>query len=164
MSRRDDATVAWHEVPGERATPKDPSRRVRCDSCRCTHESDRERLWPYMDGLAKQNGTIPKCLGNVSDHLHLFNSQLQEMVHPIEPLSSSSNDIGHWDLLRPILPYPTGRFFRGRSPRHFVPGYDRIVPPGHFKQALAREEDLKIERDFAAKPGQNKSPTSSLIN
>jgi hypothetical protein len=25
-----------------------------------------------------------------------------------------------------------------RSPRHFVPGYDRIVPPGHFKQALAR--------------------------
>jgi hypothetical protein len=27
-----------------------------------------------------------------------------------------------------------------RSSRHFVPGYDRIVPPGHFKQALAMEE------------------------
>ena len=31
--------------------------------------------------------------------------------------------------------------FGWRSPRHFVPGYDRIVPPGHFKQALAREEN-----------------------
>jgi hypothetical protein len=30
----------------------------------------------------------------------------------------------------PIIPYPTGRFFRGGFPRHFVPGYDRIVPPG----------------------------------
>jgi hypothetical protein len=29
-----------------------------------------------------------------------------------------------------IIPYPTGRFFGGRFPRHFVPGYDRTVPPG----------------------------------
>jgi hypothetical protein len=28
MSRRDVAIVAWHEVPWERATPKEPSRRV----------------------------------------------------------------------------------------------------------------------------------------
>ena len=34
-----------------------------------------------------------------------------------------------------------GRKFRGsygslgwRCPRHFVPGYDRTVPPGHFEQ------------------------------
>ena len=25
------------------------------------------------------------------------------------------------DSLRPIIPYPTGRFFRGTLPRHFVP-------------------------------------------
>jgi hypothetical protein len=37
-----------------------------------------------MDGLAKQNGTIPKCLGSVSAHFHLCISQLQETVHPIE--------------------------------------------------------------------------------
>ncbi len=30
--------------------------------------------------------------------------------------------------------------FRAGSPRHFVPVYDRIVPPGHFKQASARDE------------------------
>ena len=33
LSRRDGAIVAWHEVPGS-TTPKEPSRRVRCDSLR----------------------------------------------------------------------------------------------------------------------------------
>src|SRR5271166_113927 len=32
----------------------------------------RERLWPYMGGIAKQNGIIPKCIGGVSDHVHLL--------------------------------------------------------------------------------------------
>src|ERR1700733_11150142 len=30
------------------------------------------RLWPYMGGIAKQNGVIPKCIGGVSDHVHLL--------------------------------------------------------------------------------------------
>jgi hypothetical protein len=29
------------------------------------------------------------------------------------------------------VPYGTA-FLRGAVPRHFVPGYDRAVPPGHF--------------------------------
>jgi hypothetical protein len=29
-----------------------------------------------------------------------------------------------------IRPYPTGRLFGWRCPMHFVPGYDRTVPPG----------------------------------
>ena len=32
----------------------------------------RERLWPYMGGIAQQNGMIPKCIGGVSDHVHLL--------------------------------------------------------------------------------------------
>src|SRR5271166_3230396 len=32
----------------------------------------RERLWPYMGGIAKQHGMIPKCIGGVSDHVHLL--------------------------------------------------------------------------------------------
>ena len=32
----------------------------------------RERLWPYIGGIAKQNGMIPKCIGGVSDHVHLL--------------------------------------------------------------------------------------------
>jgi hypothetical protein len=45
-----------------------------------------------MGGIAKQIGTNPKCLGSVSDHLHLCISQLQETVHPIEqPLRTTSD-------------------------------------------------------------------------
>jgi putative transposase len=32
----------------------------------------RERLWPYMGGIAKQNGVFPKCVGGVADHVHLL--------------------------------------------------------------------------------------------
>jgi putative transposase len=32
----------------------------------------RERLWPYMAGIAKQNGILPKCIGGVADHVHLL--------------------------------------------------------------------------------------------
>jgi hypothetical protein len=71
MSRRDDAIVAWHEVPGRASPQKDPSRRARCDSCRCTHKSIENVFGLTWGGIAKQNGTIPKCLGSVSDHLHL---------------------------------------------------------------------------------------------
>jgi putative transposase len=32
----------------------------------------RERLWPYLGGIAKQNGIQPKCIGGVADHVHLL--------------------------------------------------------------------------------------------
>jgi putative transposase len=32
----------------------------------------RERLFPYMGGIAKQNGLHPKCIGGVADHVHLL--------------------------------------------------------------------------------------------
>ena len=32
----------------------------------------RERLWPYMGGIAKQNGIFPKSIGGVADHVHLL--------------------------------------------------------------------------------------------
>jgi putative transposase len=34
--------------------------------------SGRERLFPYMGGIAKQNGLHPKCIGGVADHVHLL--------------------------------------------------------------------------------------------
>src|ERR1700730_14923865 len=38
----------------------------------CLNPDIRERLWPYMGGIAKQNGMIPKLLMAVSDHVHLL--------------------------------------------------------------------------------------------
>ena len=38
-----------------------------------------------------------------------------------------------------IRPYPTGRLLWGGAvPRHFVLGYDRTVPPGHFAAGFIR--------------------------
>ena len=31
-----------------------------------------ERLWPYLGGIAKQNGVKPACIGGVADHVHLL--------------------------------------------------------------------------------------------
>jgi len=67
MSRRDDVIVAWHEVP--RGAPPQKIRPVGYGVILAGVRTNRERLWPYMGGIAKQNGTIPKCLGSVSDHL-----------------------------------------------------------------------------------------------
>src|SRR5208337_300543 len=73
----------------------------------------RERLWPYMGGIAKQNGMIPKCIGGVSDHVHLL------VTLPTSGISCARS-------------YRTLRdgSFEGRFPRHFVPGYDRCCPYG----------------------------------
>ena len=38
----------------------------------CLNPDLRERLWPYLGGIAKQNGMTPKCIGGVSDHVHLL--------------------------------------------------------------------------------------------
>src|ERR1700732_2876590 len=132
MSRRDDAIVAWHEVPGR--TPPQKIRPVGYGLILAGVRTNRSRrLWPYMDGIAKQNGTFPKCLGSVSDHLHLCLSQLQENGTSIEQQleqqrtrtfqeeylaflkkrGSHFDEKYLWDQLRPIIPYPTGRFFRG---------------------------------------------------
>ena len=32
----------------------------------------RERLWPYLGGIAKQNNIRPACIGGVADHVHLL--------------------------------------------------------------------------------------------
>jgi hypothetical protein len=69
MSRRDDAIVAWHEVPG-RAPPqkiRPVGYGVILAGLQVYARIDRERLWPYMGGIAKQNGTIPMGLA-APDH------------------------------------------------------------------------------------------------
>jgi len=32
----------------------------------------RKRLWPFLGGIAKQNGIKPRCIGGVADHVHLL--------------------------------------------------------------------------------------------
>jgi hypothetical protein len=57
MSRRDDAIVAWHEVPGKAPPPKRPSRRGTGGSGRFRKQSryDEKYLW----GSAAPDHTVP---------------------------------------------------------------------------------------------------------
>src|SRR6202040_2688051 len=61
--------------------------------------------------------------GQKSYNINVFSFRIRNFVTPIiESVRTPAR----------ITPYPTGRLFGWRYPRHFVPGYDRTVPPGHF--------------------------------
>jgi len=46
-------------------------------------------------------------------------------------IRNSGTSIGAHTRANHTVPYGTA-LLRWRCPRHFVPGYDRTVPPGHF--------------------------------
>src|ERR1700730_17128842 len=112
MSRRDGAIVAWHEVPGT-ASPQE-SRPVGYGVIRAGVRAD-SRKGHYIEQQLEHHRTRAfqeEYLASVKRHGPHFDEKYL------------------WDSLRPIIPYPTGRFSRGRFPRHFVPGYDRCCPYG----------------------------------
>jgi hypothetical protein len=43
-----------------------------------------ENVWPYMSGIAKQNGTIPECLAGSQTISISVSRSFKETVHPIE--------------------------------------------------------------------------------
>jgi hypothetical protein len=55
------------------------------------------------------------------------------------------------NLRNAVTPYPTGRnLWGGGCPRHFVPGYDRIVPPGHFATGFSQDSGHRCSPFFGA--------------
>src|SRR5580704_3761517 len=129
MSRRDGAIVAWHEVPGT-APP---------------HESRPVGYGVIRAGLRADSGNG-----------HYIEQQLEHHRTPTfreEYLASLRNTALHFDekyiqyicdSLRPIIPYPTGRFFRGTLfPGTSCQATIGVVPTGHAGRhcaiALAKE-------------------------
>jgi len=37
----------------------------------------RERLWPFLGGIARQNGMTAIEIGGVEDHIHMFKGQAE---------------------------------------------------------------------------------------
>src|SRR5271165_1848129 len=76
------ARSAW-----DSATPKEPSRRVRCDSCRCAHRFD-----DWSDGIlnTKTENIYVLCflaydtILSMANTFSCLNIQVQETVHYIE--------------------------------------------------------------------------------
>ena len=106
LSRRDGAIVAWHEVPGILPPPNQPSRRVRCDWRRCAHRfDDLESRW-YL--AVSANGPFPRA----ANRNHRTQTLQEEYLAFLKNTAPIATEIS-LELLRPIRPYPTGRFVRG---------------------------------------------------
>jgi hypothetical protein len=112
-------TVARHEVPGKRL-PKEPSRRVRYERALLIPEivlvesaSRRmfELLFDVMDSVPEHIDFL--CFHNPNFVISILQS-------PNRSARTCKNQ---------TVPYGTAPFGVARS-RHFVPGYDRTVPPG----------------------------------
>ena len=110
MSRRDGAIVAWHAVPGILPPPNQPSRRVRCDWRRCAHRfDDLESRW-YL--AVSANGPLHRAAAGTLEH-HRTRTFQEEYLAFLKKHGAHFDEKELWDYLRPIRPYPTGRFFRG---------------------------------------------------
>ena len=136
------ARSAW-----DSATPREPSRRVRCDSCRCAHRFEERAI-------------IEQQLE------HHRTRTFQE-----EYLASVKRHGPHFD--EKYLWISCGRSYRtlrdgsfeGRFPRHFVPGYDRCVPTGHAGRhfaALAKYNYSEIQRRIWPKTAVKRIAPGSL--
>jgi hypothetical protein len=155
LSRRDSAIVAWHEVPGNGHPKKEASRRVRSDSC---------SVRTSIRGLQYWNDEVPD---GKTEEICVFGKGFIR--------SKSSSKISAEGAFRrgrspgeqrPIIPYPTGRCFRGKPlPRHFVPGFDHTVPLGRSTFSARGKPRVKFSRPVGPKnqlyshPRSRKFPT-----
>jgi hypothetical protein len=127
--------VARHEVqPGTKCLgqrpAREPSRRVR-----------------YESGAAKPRGISRRgCVPCF----------LREAIYFVFKISSLQIQSARTPAR--IRPYPTGRFFGWRRPRHFVPGYNRTVPPG---QKPFAHQSIKGPRAKSALMGGAKPSSES---
>jgi hypothetical protein len=131
MSRRDGAIVAWHEVPG--TAPPQESRPVGYGVIRAGVRAD-SRKGHYIEQQLEHHRTRAfqeEYLASVKRHGPHFDEKYL------------------WDSLRPIIPYPTGRFSRDAFPGTSCQATIGVVPTGHagrhFATALAKYSYSEIE-------------------
>jgi hypothetical protein len=101
------------------AAPKEPSRRVRSDSNTCAHLIGDCSI--RMTSCGCENRGKSRSSGKGPPHQSAARTSARNALFDEE-------DLRNWP--RPIMPCPTGRFFRRTLRRHFVPGYDHTVPLG----------------------------------
>jgi hypothetical protein len=129
MSRRDNAIVAWHEVPG--TAPPQKSRPVGYGNSRgCAHrfEDWREEISNAVS--LSRIEMILKCM---------------------------------WDQLRPIIPYPTGRFFRGTLSQALRAWLRSAVPPRQRSFLAPFDQRQALRKKVGSMPTlSGLLPTSAL--
>jgi hypothetical protein len=127
--------VARHEVPGKRP-PKEPSRRDgmigRCESRRSS--SSKGGVGTFRTDVR----AAVRCDEPFPDYIDFFCCYIRNFVIPI----LQSPNRGAHICKNQTVPYGTA-LFEGAIPRHFVPGYDRTVPPGQ-NHSPRRRAPLKL--------------------
>src|SRR5580700_10140581 len=131
-SRGDNTDRSLARSAWESAAPKEPSRRVRYDRAQLIPEVFlvemcavflKGRLNTLLERFVSDDvRAAARCIGPFPEPAR-FSFRIRNFITPI---------IVSVRTPARITPYPTGRLLGWRCPRHFVPGYDRTVPPGHF--------------------------------
>jgi putative transposase len=114
-------------------------------------ESVRERLWPYMGGIATQNGTTPLEIGGVNDHAHLLLAIPARMAvsKAVQLIKGGSS---HWlkgsfpELNQFAWQDGYGVFSVSESQRETVAEYIRNQEEHHRVKSFAEEYQLFLER------------------
>src|SRR3984893_9083963 len=104
----------------------------------------RERLWPYMGGIAKQNGMIPKCIGGVSDHVHLLVTLPTRLA--VQLIKAGSSAWIHLGLATPDHTVPSGTALsRDAFPGTSCQATIGVVPTGRACRHFATASCLGTE-------------------
>ena len=109
--------------------PKEPSRRVRYDRAHLITEVFLVESASRRTTLIRVRHETPNDVradGPFPKHQHFFGSLIRNLVTPI--LQSPNRSAAHRQESDRTL--RDGSIGGGDVPRHFVPGYDRTVPPG----------------------------------
>ena len=126
LSRRDRLIVAWHEVPG--TAPSQKSRPVGYGMIRA---GERTNSSDWMIGVTKLRNTKLK-------QFVLYDFYLAFLKKHGTPFDGKYL----WDELRPIIPCPTGRLFRGgRFPGTSCQATIGVVPTGRCPFVEAKSPD-----------------------
>ena len=116
LSQRDGAIVAWHGVPGT-ASPR--------------------KSRPVGYGLIRAGVRTDSTIGATKQLEHPRTRTFQEeYLAFLNTAHLSTRNTSGISCARSYRTLRDGSF-EGRFPRHFVPGYDRTVPPGHIGTAAA---------------------------
>ena len=116
-----------HFVPGyDRLSLRDAladisQRHLARACCQMSRRDGAIVAWHEVPGKAPPQKDRPVGYGAIRASMR---RRFDDSSDEISTRNTSGNSCG------PIIPYPTGRFFRGNFPRHFVPGYDRCCPFG----------------------------------
>ena len=136
LSRRDRLIVAWHEVPGK--APPEKNRPVGYGVTRAGVRID------SMIGIRVGVSQVQETVRYIEQQLDIIGHEPFKKRNSLCLRNTAHISTRNTSGISYARSYRTLRdgSFEGRFPRHFVPCYDRTVPPGHMSTATALKAEM----------------------